>query len=535
MRVSLDIPPGIVTDDTVFSAEGAWADCDKVRFWRGKAQVIGGWEKFLQDQLLDICRTTFPWTDNTDNLVVAYGQTSALQISYGGAVYDITPTTFVPGNENGTGGAGYGTGLYGGGAYGEPSDDDTFPMTWSFGTYGESLMANPRGQTIFWWQNDTGTLAAPLTNAPAEVTFTLVAPTRQVMAFGCNEEISGDFNPLCIRFSDIEDPEVWETLPSNNAGEVILEGGGRIVAARLIGSYIFVWTNHSLFLGTFTGDNTQPWVFNRQGEHCGLIGPNAAAVKDQQAFWMSTDGQFRQCVLGGAPDIIVSPVAQEVKDNLPITQVDKIVASTCSQFGEIRWDYPDSRDDDGRAVRLVDGAGNFIVDGEGDYIIIAPQQDAGVENSRYVALSTIDGTWCRGHMARTSYVDAGPNQYPIATDPDGNVYIHERGASADGGAFDWYIESADQYIADGEPFLTLRGMWPDFKDQAGPVFMTIYGRKYPQGQVYTKGPYSLAPDQEQRAFMMSCRVIRIKMAGNSTPTYARFGKIVFDTVPAGIQ
>lgn len=138
-------------------------------------------------------------------------------------------------------------------------------------------------------------------------------------------------------------------------------------------------------------------------------------------------------------------------------------------------------------------------------------------------------------MSRTSYVDAGPNQYPIATDPDGNVYIHERGDSADGGAFDWYIESADQYIADGEPFLTLRGMWPDFKDQAGPVFMTIYGRKYPQGTVYTKGPYTLAPDQEQRAFMMSCRVIRIKMAGNSTPTYARFGKIVFDTVPAGIQ
>lgn len=505
MKISLDIPPGVVTDDTKFAAAGAWSDCDKVRFWRGRGQVIGGWEKFITTQLMGVCRTVFPWTDTAGNLNVAYGEHNGLELSYGGALYDITPVGFVPGNVDGTGGAGYGTGAYGEGEYGEPSTDDTFALTWSLAAYGQSLMANPRGQTIYWWQNNTATPAAALTNAPAEVSYMLVAQTRQVMAFGCNEEVSTTFNPLCIRFSDIEDPTDWTTSPSNNAGEVILEGGGRIVGARNIGSYIFVWTDHSLFLGTFTGNSSQPWIFQRQGEHCGLIGPNAAVIVDQQGFWMSTDGQYRQCVLGGAPSIIVSPVAEDVKDNLPIIQADKIVASSCAEFAEIRFDYPDVRD------------------------------GGGLENSRYIVVSKIDGVWSKGIMSRTAYVDAGPNQYPIAVDYGGNVYIHERGNSADGGAFDWFIESADQYLGEGQPFLMLRGMYPDFKDQVGPVNMTITTKKYPQSTEFTHGPYMLEPDRNQRCFRASARIVRIKFSGNSGPTYARLGKIVFDTVPTGLQ
>lgn len=540
MKFALDIPPGINLDDTAFSSDGMWRDCDKVRFWRKNAQVIGGWEKFIQDKLIGVCRNMLPWTNNLGNLNVAFGEHDALEVSYGGALYDITPTTFVAGNINGTGGAGYGTGGYGEGGYGEPSTADVFPLTWSLANYGESLMANPRGQTIFWWQNDTGVVAAPLTNAPAQVTYTLVTPSRQVMAFGCNEEVSGDFNGLCIRFSDIEEPTDWTTLPSNNAGEVIIEGGGRIVGARLIGAYVFVWTDHSLFLGTFTGNNAQPWIFQRQGDQCGLIGPNAAVIVDQQAFWMSADGQFRQCVLGGAPALIVSPVADEIRDHLDPTQVDKIVASSCAEFGEIRWDYPDTRDDigrDGATLGIGDGSGDDL--GVDDVYALAVEDDqvAGIESSRYVVVSKVDGVWARGIMARTAYVDAGPvlNQYPLGVDPNGNVYLHERGHSADGAAFDWFIESADQYLGAGEPFLMLRGMYPDFKDQLGTINMTVTVKRFPQSTEYEHGPYALEPSRPQRTFRASGRIARIKFSGNSSPTYARFGKIVFDTVSTGLQ
>ena len=71
------------------------------------------------------------------------------------------------------------------------------------------------------------------------------------MAFGCNEEASGVFNPRCIRFSDIEDPTDWTSTATNNADEFILQGSGIIVGAQLVGDYIFVWTNNEMYLGTY--------------------------------------------------------------------------------------------------------------------------------------------------------------------------------------------------------------------------------------------------------------------------------------------
>lgn len=542
-KIIVDIGPGIDLDDTAFAEAGAWIDCDKVRFWRGKAQVIGGWESFIQDQLNGYCRFIYPWTNQEGNLLVGFGTNEALYVTYGGGLYDITPSAFVAGNADGLGGAGYGTGAYGIGAYGEPTAGDTFALTWSLSNYGESLIANPRGQTIFWWQNDTSMPADPLTNAPEQVTYTLVTNTRQVMAFGCNEEVSTDFNPMCIRFSDIEDPEDWTSSASNNAGEVIIEGGSRIIGARLIGEYIYVWTDTSLILGTFTGETAQPWVFEKQADHCGMIGPNAGVIVNQQAYWMSTDVQFYTCSLGGAPSIIVSPIQAELKDHIALIQADKVVASSFATYGEVRWDYPDIRDDDGSVTYdfLVDEESDpdYIVVDDGsdsDYLAVSTRQAPGIENSRYFALSTIDGKWSKGVMSRTFYVDSGPQTYPIGVTPSGYVYYHERGNSADGGAFSWYIESGDQYIGEAaDPLFQVQGMFPDFKDQVGPVNVQLQMRNYPQGTQYTKGPYALEPNRPQRTFQASGRLIKLRISGNSAPTYVRFGRFVFQVEPTGLQ
>jgi hypothetical protein len=543
MKAQFSLDPGINLDDSQFSAAGRWWDCSNVRFWRGKAQVIGGWERFVDTQLTGFCRFLLPWTNNDGQNIVGAGTNSNLYVIYGGANYDITPTTFVVGNADGLGGAGWGTGAYGSGLYGEPSTQDTFALTWSLSNYGESMMANPRGQTIFWWQNDENVIAAPLTNAPAEVVYTLVANTRQVMAFGCNEEVSTNFNAMCIRFSDIEDPTDWTTSPSNNAGEIIIEGGSRIVAARLIGEYIYVWTDTSLFLGTFTGDSAQPWRFDKQADHCGLIGPNAAVIVNQVAYWMTPDVQFYTCSLGGAPSLIISPIQAEVKANIAIIQSDKVVASSLTEFGEVRWDYPDVRDDDGALtysfVTEDHTNDDYIVvnnDVDTDYLAFPVKQAAGIECSRYHVLSTADGSWSKGILSRTYYVDSGPLTYPLAVTPSGVVYYHERGHSADGSAFSWYIESADQYIGDAaSPMMMVRGMFPDFKDQIGPINILVTLRNYPQGTERTKGPYSMEPGRNQRAFQASGRVVRIRFYGNSSPTYCRFGNMIFDSIPTGLQ
>lgn len=504
MRSYLDIPPGLNTDETSPTVgAAAWRNGDNVRFPQGRAQSIGGWEKLIVESLTGVCRTALPWTDDIGALLVAFGTHSALQVYRGGGLYDITPTGLAAGAENGTGTAGYSTGGYGVGGYSDPSTDDYFARTWALDTWGESLMANPRGETIYWWQNDTGVVAAPLSGAPASVGFMLVNEQRQVMAFNCNEEVSGAVNPLCIRFTDPEDPEAWTTTPSNNAGEVILKGGGRIVGARCVGPYVAVWTDNSLYLGTFVGDPSQTWRFDLVAGKCGLMGPNAVVVVGQTGFWPSGDGQFHTWTLGGAPAVLPCTVRNDFVKNLSASQLDKVVASSCAQFSEVRFDYPDARD--------------------------------GFENSRYIAVCTGGRTlaWSKGEMARSAYVDAGPSVSPIGVAPTGEVYFHERGNTADGGPLAWFIESADQYIDSERRQLRINDVEPDIEGQIGPITLTVYTRDYPQSAEEAWDPITLSPGDDFQDFRAEGRFVRVRLEASATPTYARLGRMSFDTTETG--
>jgi hypothetical protein len=479
-----------------------------VRFRLGRPEVIGGWESLTAQKLSGVCRSVFPWTDNAAVLNVGFGTHSGLQVWKGGGLFDVTPVAgFSAGAIDGAGSAGFGTGAYGTGGYGLPSVTDYFPMSWSFGAWGQHLLASPRNQTIFAWTNDTGVKAAALANAPANVTHMLVAPLNggyQVFALGCNEEVSGTFNPLCIRHSSVRNNTQWSTsAPGSTAREYVLTGGGRIVAGRMCGPYMLVWTGDALFLGSYVGALNQPWRFDRVGRNCGLIGPNAAVIVGQQAFWVSPDRQFRRYVIGGEPETIACPIRTAFAENLAASQGDKLVASSNAAFCEVRFDYPDRRE--------------------------------GYENSRYLALAVSGpdaGSWHRGEMGRTAFVDAGPSAYPVGVAYDGSVFFHERGRSADGGRFAWFVETADAYL-DPEQTVLIREIWPDFKDQSGPVTVTLKARFNPQQETATTVVATLAPGQAKADLLTSGRLFRVRYAGDGGPTGARIGKPVFDAVLGG--
>lgn len=508
MRIPFELMPGLNGDDTRFSSSNHWADGSNVRFRLGRPEVIGGWEKLTGEALSGVCRTVFPWTDNSGVLNCAFGTHLKLQLWRGGALFDITPVSgFTAGAIDGAGSAGFGTGGYGVGGYGLPSVADYFPLTWSFGAWGQQLLASPRNQTIFAWTNDTAQKAVALANAPANVTHMLVAPLNggyQVFALGCNEEVSGTFNPLCIRHSSIRNNTQWSTSASGStAREYILTGGGRIVSGRMCGPAMLVWTGDALFLGTYVGALNQPWRFERVGRNCGLIGPNAAVIVGQTAFWVSPDRQFYRYALGGQAEPITCPIRRDFAEELAASQGDKVVASSNAEFAEIRFDYPDRRD--------------------------------GYENSRFLALAVGGadaGAWHRGEMARTAFVDAGPSTYPIGATPGGQVFLHEKGRSADGGAFSWFIESADSYF-DPDQTLVIRGLWPDFKDQIGPVNVSVAGRMYPQSPEIAVVSASMAPGEAKADLLVSGRLFRVRFSGASAPTGCRIGAPVFDAATGG--
>lgn len=502
MRIEVALQPGLVSDETSFDTPGRFRDGNNVRFYMGQPEIIGGWAAVTTSLLGGVCRNVLAWADNAGSTNIAFGTHSTLQVLVGGTIYDITPTGLSSGSIDGAGGPGYGTGTYGSGTYGTSTTPEWYARTWSLATYGEYLLANPRGSKLYVWDNDTANIATEITESPDNINCILVTPERQVLAFGCSEEISGEFNPMCIRGSDLEDYTDWTTATDNNAFEHILEGGGRIVGAQMLGSYVAVWTDTGAFLGQFIGAVGQAYRFDPVADNCGLIGPNAVTVVNQVAYWVTPDLQIYRWVLGGAPEKLPCPIHRDFADNMVQTQGEKLVAAPNGKFEEIWFHYPDARD--------------------------------GIENSRYIGFDTRDGSWLRGTMGRTAAIDAGPTQFPIKVTYEGVIYWHENGHSADGGALRWSLTTSDFYLMQAEQMVLLRSMWPDFQAQQGAVMITINLRDFPQSDTRTVGPYTLAAGQHRQDMLAQGRIASLTFSGASAPAFMRLGKPSFDVKATGL-
>ena len=82
---TLTLRPGIFRENTRYSAEGGWYECDKVRFRSGQPEKIGGWQQEINDQFLGVCRALWPW-----GVYLGMGTNLKYYVYYG-AFYDITP------------------------------------------------------------------------------------------------------------------------------------------------------------------------------------------------------------------------------------------------------------------------------------------------------------------------------------------------------------------------------------------------------------------------------------------------------------
>ncbi len=89
--IALKFKPGVNRDQTNYSNEGGWYECDKIRFRSGYPEKVGGWLKVGQNTFLGVCRQMFGWiTSFTDNFL-AIGTNLKVYIEAGGNFYDITP------------------------------------------------------------------------------------------------------------------------------------------------------------------------------------------------------------------------------------------------------------------------------------------------------------------------------------------------------------------------------------------------------------------------------------------------------------
>ena len=90
--IKLQFKPGINRDQTDYSNEGGWYECDKIRFRSGYPEKIGGWVKASATSFLGTCRQMWSWITTFGDDFLALGTNLKLYIEdAGGTFYDITP------------------------------------------------------------------------------------------------------------------------------------------------------------------------------------------------------------------------------------------------------------------------------------------------------------------------------------------------------------------------------------------------------------------------------------------------------------
>jgi hypothetical protein len=90
----LKFRPGINRDTTNYANEGGWYECDKIRFFSGYPQKLGGWIESTSERFAGTCRQMWNWiTSYTDNFL-ALGTNEKVYIEAGGVFYDITPLRY---------------------------------------------------------------------------------------------------------------------------------------------------------------------------------------------------------------------------------------------------------------------------------------------------------------------------------------------------------------------------------------------------------------------------------------------------------
>jgi hypothetical protein len=83
--------PGVNRENTRYTTEGGWYECDKVRFRQGTPEKIGGWVQYAAATFTGVCRSLWAWVTLDNTSLLGVGTNLKYYVNRGGTFYDITP------------------------------------------------------------------------------------------------------------------------------------------------------------------------------------------------------------------------------------------------------------------------------------------------------------------------------------------------------------------------------------------------------------------------------------------------------------
>lgn len=582
-RVDIKLAPGIYSDETARGAKGRWKDGDLVRFRRGLVQPIGGWQKELSG-LIGVARSMTSWQTLIFQNVLAIGTHKKLYLRYGGNLYNITPlrdSTAAPfsspalvnpftttigsaivtvahtghgentgdrvffsgatavggitingeyeiasvptantytivhsvaatssatgggtvsydyeihvGAEHHTRGLGAGAGPVGDGTVGTPRSASSIfinAQIWALEAWGEDLIASPRGGSIYWWDATNGftTRAKVISQAPITAERIIVSDEdRHLIALGAYDGAISD--RLLVRWCSQEDFTVWTALSTNTAGRQRVDRGTKLVTGIHTRRETVLFTDAAMYSMTFIGP-PDTFGFRLIADTISIMGPNAAVNYGDITYIMAKNSFY---VYDGILREMPCDVWTRVFRDINIDQADKAFAATSQQFSEIWWFYASA---------------------------------ASIEIDRYVIYNKEENHWSTGALSRTAFHDdRSIFNTPFATSGD-SLYAHEQGVNADGAFLPAFLESYDIELGtdDGEGFVRMHLLIPDFKSLTGSVDVSLKTRRFPQdAKQYTYGPKVVTATTKQVGARTRGSQIALRVASRAIGDFWQMG------------
>jgi len=517
----LVLKPGVNRENTVYTSEGGWYDCDKVRFRQGTPEKIGGWTRLSEATFLGIARSLFSWVTLGGSKYLGIGTNLKFYIESGGAYYDVTPEratvtltnpfTTVSGSSTVTvadANGGYIDGDFvtfsGGAAVGGITVVGEFQISrnTSLNTYtieftsAASSSATGGGTVTAKYQINTGPeTSEPLVGWGASTWGDGVWGTGGTSTDSFRTWSQANFGEDLVFGPRTGPAFFWDQSEDGLTTRAVLLSGISGSTAPIIQNHILVSDiNRFVFflgtnaLGTTTIDpmlirwsdqesalNWTPTSTNQAGDLRLSRGSEiVTGIQARQEVLIWTDTALYTMKYVGAP---VVWGAQLVGDNLSIASRNSaIYVNGVSYWMGVGNFYKY----DGRVQTLrCDLKKHIFNDLNTEQYA---QVFAGLNESfgeiwwfycsgsstsvdKYVIYNYDQDIWYFGTLARTAWVDSGVRDFPIASTYTNNLVNHEDGLDNNEGssvvAIDSYISSAQFDLEDGHQFVFVHKMLPD--------------------------------------------------------------------------
>jgi len=319
---------------------------------------------------------------------------------------------------------------------------------------------------------------------------TVSFPDRHFIAGGCQAYAAsggGDVDEMLVRWSSQEQFEKFAPTATNTAGDQRLQIGTKIVAMVSAREETIISTDEAIYGMTFVGGDFV-FSFRLLATDSGAAGINTMISIDGDVYWLGKRNVFKY---DGRVQELPCPVQYYVFDRMQTRYIDKVVVGHNKQFREITWFYVSN--DNTSATNP--------------------------ENDSFFTYNYQENAWTVGTMDRTVWNDSfGAKTVPFAFDPDGYLYNHETGTSADGAAMNSFIEGSPREIsAEGETLYMVDQVVPDVT-MSSTTSLDLYmnTRKYPNATETVKGPFTITSSTDKLSTRAKGRQIALKFQSTGT-------------------